>query len=545
MIHRWSRLLSVGIASTAGLATAYGQQIAFSIPAASSTEAAGTVVVRIHDFDLDGTDDLAIGAPGFDCGVLTNCGAVFVASGRTGSVLGSAQGGAALERFGTAIAGIDDANGDGVPDLAVGAPGFGGANPNGAIRILSGASLSSIGVLVGPAPGARIGERVLRLADQTGDGRSEIATGGRGASPNGISGAGSVYVFDSGTGAIAKQFHGNSAFEAFGTDIATLRDVTGDQREELIIGSPGDDPFGNNGAGSISVVDPVAGTLLRAVFGTNANDGLGTTCAGLDDLDSDGLPDLLAGAPGATVAGVALAGSAIVYSFTTGSIITRVDGQSASDMCGRVLAGLADLDRDGVLDYAVGSPSWSLPGKANAGRITIYSGKTKSLLYRFDGAAAGAEYGGFIGRIGDLNDDARQDFAIGWPGCDAPFPDGGLTRIHLGQAPSLTITSTGQVGTPFELELLGKAGSPAFVFAAAAPGATMTAFGMLLVSLAPPPMIVPLGPFSNEGRIASAGTVPALGIPGAATIHLQAAIADPNSFAGGWLGQYAPFTVFP
>lgn len=545
MNPRWSRLLPVIVASTAGLASSYGQQIAFSVPSASATEATGTAIVRIHDFDFDGTADLVVGAPGFDCGVLTNCGAARIVSGADGSTLATATGGSALERFGAALAAIDDVNADGVPDVAVGAPGFGGANPTGAIRILSGASFAVIGIVVGPTPGSRIGERVLRLADQTGDGKAEIASGGRGASPNGISGAGSVYVFDSSTGAIAKQFDGASAFEAFGTDVATIRDITGDLREELVIGSPGDDPFGNNGAGSITVIDPVSGIVLRVVFGLNANDGLGSTCAGLDDLDADGFPDLLGGAPGATVAGLSLAGSAIVFSFVSGAVITRVDGQAANDMSGRVVARLSDLDRDGVMDYAIGSPSWSLPGKPSAGRISVFSGKTKTLLYRFDGASAGAEFGGFIGPLGDLNGDARQDFAIGWPAQDTPFADGGVARIHRGQSPALTIASTGQTGTPFLMELIGKASSPAFVLAAGAAGATPTPFGLLQLALMPTPMVIPLGAFSLEGALAFPGTVPALGIPGAATIHLQAANLDPHSFGGGWLGQYVAFTVFP
>lgn len=545
MTHRWMRLLSGIIASSAGSAMLHGQQIAYSIPGSSASELAGTVVVRIHDHDLDGVDDLAIGAPGFDCGVLTNCGAVRIASGKTGSLLGFTTGASALERFGSSITAIDDVTGDGIPDLAVGAPGFGGANPNGAIRIVNGSTFISIGIIQGPSVGARIGERVVRLADQNGDGRSEIATGGRGASPGMISGAGSAYVFDPTNGQILKQFDGASAFEAFGTDISTLDDVTGDGRPELVIGSPGDDPFGNNGAGSIAVVDPVGGATLRTFFGLAANDGLGVTCAGLDDLDADGFPDVLGGAPGATVSGMALAGTALALSFVTGAVISRVDGQSPNDMVGRVLARLDDIDGDGVAEFAIGSPSWSVPGKASAGRITLYSGQSHSVLYQFVGAAAGSEYGGFIGPLGDLNSDQRPDFAIGWTAIDTPFPDAGVTEIRLGQSPSLSIVSTGMVGTNFELNLQGKAGNSAFLLVAAAPATIPTVFGLLCLSLTPTPLLVPLPAFSATGSIVVGGTIPPIGAVGPQTAFLQPALVDLQAPGGGWLGECRSLTIFP
>ena len=84
----------------------------------------GATLVEMGDGDGDGVHDFAVGAPGQDVGSCCDQGQVTVFSGVDGTRLLTLpprpQPGA---NFGTALTSVGDINGDGVPDLAVSAPG--------------------------------------------------------------------------------------------------------------------------------------------------------------------------------------------------------------------------------------------------------------------------------------------------------------------------------------------------------------------------------------------------------------------------------------
>ena len=80
----------------------------------------GSAVAPLDDLDGNGVPDLAVGAPQ-DPEI--GAGYVSVFSGKTGELLATHWGEAVGDRFGAAIAGAGDHDGDGVPDLLIGAPG--------------------------------------------------------------------------------------------------------------------------------------------------------------------------------------------------------------------------------------------------------------------------------------------------------------------------------------------------------------------------------------------------------------------------------------
>lgn len=97
------------------------------------------------DVNRDGHTDVIVGAPFHSAG-LPQSGSVHLISGRDGTTIRSHGGLAAFSRFGSAVSGVADQDGDGRDDYAVGAFG-GGAKSTGEAYVLSGNDGSLVRVL--------------------------------------------------------------------------------------------------------------------------------------------------------------------------------------------------------------------------------------------------------------------------------------------------------------------------------------------------------------------------------------------------------------
>lgn len=142
-------------------------------PGAGSTgKASGGI-----DVDLDGFDDLVLGAAGASSGA----GRVRVVSGRTGLALWNVFG-AAGDALGASVVGAGDLNGDGYGDFVAGATGDDtGGNNAGAVRAFSGKDGTPIGTIAGTGPGQQLGYDVGGLHDVDGDGVNDVVATSRAA----------------------------------------------------------------------------------------------------------------------------------------------------------------------------------------------------------------------------------------------------------------------------------------------------------------------------------------------------------------------------
>lgn len=216
---------------------------------------------------------------------------------------------------------------------------------------------------------------------------------------------------------------------AFGWAVADMADINGDGVTEVITSAVvyGTDTLTN--AGRVYVFSGSDGTLLHAWTGGDFSQ-LGYSIADAGDVDGDGVNDVIAGANAQNQRG-----AATVFSGATGAIIRVHDGEAQFDNFGSAVAGLGDLDDDGVDDYGVGAITHDAGG-ANAGRVYVFSGATGDLIRTHDGALAIGLLGSGLASAGDIDKDGVDDYIAGARGGGA---DQGRAFVYSGADGSLIL----------------------------------------------------------------------------------------------------------
>jgi len=201
--------------------------------------------------------------------------------------------------FGYAVAGAGDVNGDGCEDLLVGAYESDQAAPHAgrAYLYLGSPSLAAMGapalVLDGPLESSTLGFAVAGVGDLDQDGFDDFAVGLPGLGSSGR--PGQVWVLRGG-----QELDGvpDAVLEegpSFGRAIAVAHDVDGDGFPDLVVGAPHDGPDMDGRVylyrGGV-VLDAEADAVIE---GATARYQFGSSLAGLGDVTGDGLADLLSG----------------------------------------------------------------------------------------------------------------------------------------------------------------------------------------------------------------------------------------------------------
>ena len=235
-------------------------------------------------------------------------------SGATGAPVATYFGVGSAARMGTSVAGIGDADGDGVADVAVGAP-EPGAPPfvqpgEGYVRVHSGASGSLIRQIDGLFVGGQLGATVAPAGDLDGDGLADVLAGAPQFAFGGMSPVGAAAVYSSATGTILSLFIGQVSGERLGASVGGGKDLDGDGVADLVVGSPGTASF----LGLARVVSGATGGLLATIPGAAPSEAFGVTPNPFGDVNGDGVPDLLLTAPLADPGGLVDAGRVRVVS---------------------------------------------------------------------------------------------------------------------------------------------------------------------------------------------------------------------------------------
>ncbi len=383
----------------------------------------GFHVATAGDLDGDGVPDILLGADTSSPGGLTRAGLVQVVSGVDGALLYELTGPRAGERLGHWTGGGEDLDGDGVPDLIAGAPfaSWPGMQYAGAAYVYSGVDGSLLYSYAGEDELDQLGHSVTLTGDLDGDGRSEFLFGVPWAAYGSVTGEARVY--SGATGQLLRRYRGARRQSGFGYTVANAGDVNGDGVPDQLIGAPGVTPMGAETVSDVYVYSGADGALLWNFHSDEIAGTLGWSIAGAGDLDLDGHDDLLIGARGMDVGLLPDAGRVFVYSGATGQVLYQYEGMFPNGQLGRNVAGVGDADGDGVPDFLISSDTGIPGGRPNAGWAYLHSGADGRLLWRIDGEAAQMRLGHFLAGLGDLDGDGLPEFAV-----TAPFARvGGLS----------------------------------------------------------------------------------------------------------------------
>jgi len=398
----------------------------------------GSALANVHDLDQDGICDYAIGSPSADVGTLLAAGEVSVYSAATGTLLYRISGIEMDSQFGAAIASVGDVNGDGIPEILIGAPM--GATGRGAAYLHDGGNGNLIHAFSGLAVGDAFGAHVQKAGDASlqSDGILDLLIGAPGEDSGGAVDNGAMYCFDAATGAQLFKTTGPpqgltgfvaGAGPGLGNTTATISDVSGDGVADILVGVPWADVTTTSGlqidAGIALIINGANGSTLMTLKDIipQTGDFYGMAVAQAPDMDADGILDFAVGVAGEeihTLAGGVLndAGKIVVYSGSTGTVIAEIPGTRDSGQTGSNVT-VGDANGDGVPDMVSGSKN------ENAGvttpeflHIDVFDSIGGGLIWTQEGAQ-GSRMGSAVAFICDLDGDGREDFLVGSPGADS------------------------------------------------------------------------------------------------------------------------------
>ncbi len=331
----------------------------------------GDAVAGVGDVNGDGVNDYAIGAY-LDDNNGNGSGMVRVFSGSSGVMLYQWDGAAATDAFGYSLSYLGDVNGDGRADVLVGArQKQGGASTvPGYASVYSGATGAVLYTVSGLAANDQFGYDVTGGYDVDGDGVNDFAVGIYGEDTNG-SNAGSVNVYSGATGTLLYSLYGDNKLDHFGNALSLVGDLDGDGFADLVVGAVNDDNNGTD-SGMVRIFSGNTGTVLGQVDGLAAGDGLGYSVSDFADTNGDGKPEFLAGAWRVDGAAGADTGAVYLIDGASFAILQSPEGGLASDRLGFSCAGLGDVNGDGLPDYVGGGSEYGGPGASGNGVTVVY-----------------------------------------------------------------------------------------------------------------------------------------------------------------------------
>jgi len=370
------------------------------------------------------------------------------AQGLNASVIMSPSGNGPDQRFGEAVAGVGDVNGDDYDDLIVGANEAGSSQEGEVYLFFGGPNLDGIPdvVISGIAENHDFGFAIAGIGDINADGIDDFIIGAPVGQADTAPGA--AYIFFGSTSFPATltaadadiTIQGVDTNDEFGCSVATLGDFDNDGTLDIAVGADQRvDMFGSAyGAGyvyvflSVFALEPPTTISASAaeliITGEELGDDFGFAIGGGGDLNNDGYDDMIVGAPGNS--GISPGGAYIVSGREESSIITPLSANSAGNVVivgsgsgrfGYSVAMPGSINGDVYDDVVVGALLFP-NGSSSAGSVFVFLGSATLPAtivaasendMRIDGESGGDRFGVSVAGIGDINADSIPDFIVG------------------------------------------------------------------------------------------------------------------------------------
>ena len=443
-------------AGSAGVLVAAGSLAVSALPAAAAEgpqalaqsqwqgEPNGTLGFSVSstscDINGDGVQDTVLGDWGWDRPGFPNTGAAYVALGSAAAKSGdvadpdlsgtiridgpsvTVPGGAWV---GWSVSCLGDVNGDSLDDFVLGA---GSRNYQQATVIFGQRDFTSVDLdflgtrgFVIEDPGAadkvsgdkstdNFGFAVSAAGDADGDGLADIAVGDILADYNDRTNSGRVWIIKGQTsvtnvdvqrdaGKVIRTIDGAAAQDRMGT-VSPGGDVNGDGRDDLLVSAYTASPWGTGVAssGAAYAIWGSAGVDLAALGGNGfavygperERDRLGASIAGIGDVNGDGLADLAVGADGASREGAPRNGGVAVVLGSAAPVPVMTDPES---------------DGPTVYTCSTGTAEPDCP-----------AGEMQERGYWIEGAADDSRTGASVAGLPDINADGVPEILIGAAG---------------------------------------------------------------------------------------------------------------------------------
>jgi len=290
----------------------------------------------------------------------------------------------------------------------------------------------------GSAPNDRLGWDVSSAGDVNNDGFRDVIIG----APGNNSDTGVAYIFY-GNNSMPSLINdidapvtivGGSAGDEFGYSLSFVDDLNNDSYDDVILGAPGNNSdtgvayifFGNNSMNSIINVTSANVIML----GESTGDKFGFSVHHAGDVNGDGLPDVIVGAPFRDDGPNLDAGA--IYVFEGGTSMDNIvdwsfKGEQANDHLGWSVSYAGDINNDGQIDITVGAPD-NDDGGLDAGKayiLTIMS--TKPLITNVLATPSIQNIDGYV----NITSSVTALNGVGSVWVNITLPSGGYSNISM------------------------------------------------------------------------------------------------------------------
>lgn len=384
---------------------------------------------------------------------------------------------------GVSMAGGCDVNGDGLPDLLIGAP-YAGSAGGGVIYVIYGnatgahppASMNDADVsIIGEADGDTLGSATVCAGDVNGDGFDDMLITAPGHTP-----AGYAYLIYGGsslpaalslttlTAAQGMRIPGLISGTEFGW-AAAAGDVNADGFADIVVTAPSaHSSSSNTGQGFVifgSTTLPASfdlGTLNGSngfsVSATDSNPEPNGDSVAIGDLDGDGFDEVAIGSRQAFPGGLNDTGTVYVVLGHAGAFPGEIqlgvldggdgfaiEGSHAGSYVGTSLSFVANFRGDGRKAIVIGAPA-TASGTITGSGYVVFGKSTFPAHFSlgtldgtngvvFSSPTLGDYTGASVAGVADLNGDGRGDIVLGAPYADFGATDAGGGFVVYGRKP--------------------------------------------------------------------------------------------------------------